>query len=293
MIKITAISLSVLLIVIGNLAEELLATDLVLKIALFLIATFGIIHGCNDLHLHRLNPILKRFSFLSRLILYLSVVGVFILLYLLSAQICLVSFVVFSAYHFGEEQLEERIFTDFKWNRLLYFVFGNCILLLLFTFNYIETLRFLKEFELPAIQQQTFVILCVGSLIMQFMMLLSLATLQIISFKIFILMQLELLLIAALCATTNLLIGFTTYFIFWHSIPSLKSQYILIKTKFSKQRFKAIALQSGGIYLIALTTVFSIFFLIESTSLMLNILLCVAIAITIPHILSIAGMYRR
>ncbi|MFI8378325.1 Brp/Blh family beta-carotene 15,15'-dioxygenase [Leeuwenhoekiella sp. NPDC079379] len=293
MIKILAISLSVILIILGSFANELLAGNLVFKTALFLIVTFGIIHGCNDLHLHRLNPTLRRFSLLSRLILYLGVVGIFVLLYLLSAQICLISFVLFSAYHFGEEQLEERIFTNFKWNGLLYFVFGNCILLLLFTFNYAETLSFLRELQLPVIQQQTFIILCVGSLIMQFMMLLSLATLQIISFKSLILIQLELLLIAALFTSTNLLIGFTTYFIFWHSIPSLKAQYILIKNKFNSHNIKSLAIQSGSIYLIALTSLFSIVFLIENTSLMLNILLCVAIAITIPHILSIAGMYRR
>ena len=102
-----------------------------------LIFSFGMIHGSNDLLI--VNKVLnniKHYSKFTLLTAYLLIVSIAVLFFYWMPSLAMILFILFSAYHFGEQHWE-HLFSKSK--RLLksafYFSYGMLILFLLFTFN--------------------------------------------------------------------------------------------------------------------------------------------------------------
>ena len=102
-----------------------------------LIFSFGMIHGSNDLLI--VNKVLNNIKHCSKFTLltaYLLIVSIAVLFFYWMPSLAMILFILFSAYHFGEQHWE-HLFSKSK--RLLksafYFSYGMLILFLLFTFN--------------------------------------------------------------------------------------------------------------------------------------------------------------
>ena len=108
-----------------------------LILGFILIFTFGMIHGSNDLLI--VNKILKNVKHYSKftlLVAYLLIVSVAILVFYLMPSLAMILFMLFSAYHFGEQHWDHRfskLNTTLK--SIFYFSYGMLILYLLFAFN--------------------------------------------------------------------------------------------------------------------------------------------------------------
>ena len=81
-----------------------------LILGFILIFTFGMIHGSNDLLIvKKLLKNIKHYSKFTLLIAYLFIVSLAILVFYLIPSLAMILFVLFSAYHFGEQHWEENL----------------------------------------------------------------------------------------------------------------------------------------------------------------------------------------
>ena len=108
-----------------------------LILGFILIFSFGMIHGSNDLLI--INKILEKSKYYSKfniLVAYLMIVSLAILIFYMAPILALSMFIIFSAYHFGEQHWEKSfIKSNNSLKSVFYFCYGMLILQLLFTFN--------------------------------------------------------------------------------------------------------------------------------------------------------------
>ena len=213
---ITTLLISALCFVLSETVQNILGGLLVLSV--------GIVHGANDIEILK-----KQSAATSRLnysLYYILVVmaGVFAFFFL--PAIALLCFVVFSAFHFGEQHWENRV-KPTEHSTFFYFCYGALIFSLLFFFHQQsvqEVVFTITAFYLPSpiflglVSISTVLTLSTGYLLSSVRSLLFLEILL-------------LLLLALLFATSTLILAFGFYFAVWHSFPSLKSQFSYLYTK--------------------------------------------------------------
>ena len=100
-----------------------------------LILTFGIIHGANDILILLKGKKQTKKIVIRSTVKYLSIVLLISVLFFLFSEISLLFFVLFSAYHFGEQQWTIFGSNQSKSISLFYFFFGLLIFSVLFLFN--------------------------------------------------------------------------------------------------------------------------------------------------------------
>ncbi|MGB5359723.1 MAG: Brp/Blh family beta-carotene 15,15'-dioxygenase, partial [Eudoraea sp.] len=109
-------------------------------LAYVLILSFGILHGANDIKLLQVEAKKKskRYDFLRILAYYIFfVLGVAALFSILPA-IALGLFILFSAYHFGEQHWISKINGSSRYSLFLFTAYGLVILFLLFAAHSME-----------------------------------------------------------------------------------------------------------------------------------------------------------
>ncbi len=249
------------------------------------ILSFGIIHGANDLLLLKKNLNTNKDSIISLLIPYLIMVFSFGIFFYLIPSLALIFFVLFSSYHFGEQQW--TMFSEKKQNNLgfFYFTYG----LFLFSFLFWSNNSFVSEiiYDITAIN--------IDVVIYDYLLYsstLGLIFLGIINFKSLsdqlIVQSFLLVLLSVIFYNSNLLLAFGIYFVFWHSIPSIieQSDYIY---GYSNLKSFINYLKSALIYwIISLFGLLVLYSLLKDyQSLLLSIFFSFLAAITFPHTLVI------
>ena len=249
------------------------------------ILSFGIIHGANDLLLLKKNLNTNKDSIISLLIPYLIMVFSFGIFFYLIPSLALIFFVLFSSYHFGEQQW--TMFSEKKQNNLgfFYFTYG----LFLFSFLFWSNNSFVSEiiYDITAIN--------IDAVIYDYLLYIStlgLIFLGIINFKPLsdqlIVQSFLLVLLSVIFYNSNLLLAFGIYFVFWHSIPSIieQSDYIY---GYSNLKSFINYLKSALIYwIISLFGLLVLYSLLKDyQSLLLSIFFSFLAAITFPHTLVI------
>jgi len=249
------------------------------------ILSFGIIHGANDLLLLKKNLNTNKDSIISLLIPYLIMVFSFGIFFYLIPSLALIFFVLFSSYHFGEQQW--TMFSEKKQNNLgfFYFTYG----LFLFSFLFWSNNSFVSEiiYDITAIN--------IDVVIYDYLLYIStlgLIFLGIINFKSLsdqlIVQSFLLVLLSVIFYNSNLLLAFGIYFVFWHSIPSIieQSDYIY---GYSNLKSFINYLKSALIYwIISLFGLLVLYSLLKDyQSLLISIFFSFLAAITFPHTLVI------
>lgn len=261
----------------------------------FLIFSFGILHGANDLLLIKnINATNQSKSWFKTLITYSTVVLTGILLFYLIPQIALLLFIIVSAYHFGEQQWQNLLYDFQKWILFLFqFLYGFIILLLLFIFHTSEV--------------QT-VILKIASIsipIPYFWMLLKITGIAFISLSAYVYWKSKkirkklflefffLVLFAILFKSSSLIWGFAIYFVIWHSIPSIIDQITFLNGSFSFQHFITYCKNAGIYWLASIIGIALIYFLCKEEEQLFNALFFSFLAaITFPHAVVITRMFQ-
>jgi Brp/Blh family beta-carotene 15,15'-monooxygenase len=105
-------------------------------LAYFLIFTFGILHGANDIKLLQITnkEISTKQGFRTTSLYYLLFVIGIGLLFLFIPIIALASFVLFSGYHFGEQHWVSKIKIPSALNFIFLSAYGVSILFLIFSY---------------------------------------------------------------------------------------------------------------------------------------------------------------
>ena len=256
-------------------------------LAIFGVLTLGILHGANDLSLLQSIRFMRTKS--QSFLVYIATVLLFSLILYHFPMTALLFFVLFSCYHFGEQQWTHRFQSNTNSPQFFYFVYGAFLFSMLFWSHAEQTQFIIKELSdlhiTPiSFQYMTFtsVFFCVLYLLLQF----SASKTLIID----VLLQSALLIL--LFWTTNLIVSFGTYFIIWHSWPSLQDQ---TRTLYNKPNAYFEYLKDAFPYWIISILGLSLFF-VYNEQIGLNplaLFFAFLAAITFPHVLVIFGLRQK
>ena len=254
------------------------------------IFSFGILHGANDLKIINKNfnknqKKLKGLFFLS----YLLVVILGIVIFYWIPGIALISFVLVSCYHFGEQHLE-RIVDLKKGKSFFYFTYGAFIFLMLFSLHYNETVKVIFQISGKALPLNFFIYsLLVTSIAIVIQALFHFKNSKLLMQEFFLLG-----LLALLFTSSNLLFSFGIYFVIWHSLPSLNSQvkFLYNDTVSDKTGYKKYIKASFLYWILALGSLGGVYFFADiSREQFLPLFFSFLAAITFPHAIVMERMF--
>lgn len=261
-----------------------------------LILLFGIPHGAIDHIVYKTQNNISNLKFFS---FYLSLIILYTVCWFIFPKWCLVMFLLLSSYHFGESQ-----FSEFKFNsipkKLTSILCGIIIISSLIYYNqtelvklsnmYMDTQVFASIFKSPYIEILFYFSGVLFLLFILFEFLFHSNKLDDLFTILF-----EMILIHVTFYLFSVLIGFTLYFIFLHSLKVLKQEYQFLKKNTSDLRptnFVKMLLPFTG-----LSIFFLIIFYISIVIGLLNIstflFLIIGISvITLPHVFIMANFYN-
>ena len=212
-----------------------------------LILTFGIIHGANDILLLMKGKTTDKKTVINKTLKYFSIVVLICLVFFNLPTISLLFFLLFSAYHFGEQQ-----WTIFENNNsssltLFYFFFGSLIFTILFTINSSEVSDVIFDITNFYIPQNAYgSSLIILSLVNIIFMFLNYRILKAQLFHQFILFVVMLIVFSIF----ELLPAFAVYFVFYHSIPSIIEQAEYLFEDSSAKSFKKFIIKGFAYWLL-------------------------------------------
>ena len=260
----------------------------------FLIFTFGILHGANDILLvKKINTEKPANSRIKILAYYVIVVLTGLLLFYTIPQLALLLFIIVSAYHFGEQQWQKLEPHFPKWLVILFQSFyGFVILFLLFIFHTNE------------VQSIILSIADISIPIPYFLLLLQVSATIYIGLSAYFYWKLEkirkkilleffyLIVFTIIFKSSSLIWGFAIYFVLWHSIPSIIDQVKFLNRSFSMTYFIAYCRSAGIYWLVSIIGIALIYFTLKEEKLFNALFFSFLAAITFPHTIVITRMFR-
>ena len=279
---------------IGLWITSLLPESFELILGFILIFTFGMIHGSNDLMIVNRLSNSNNSKFFSILLTYMFVVSSAIVIFYLVPVLALSLFVLFSAYHFGEQHWEETLneFNSYL-KRIFFFCYGMLILFMIFNFNpdkVVEIIYEITSYSLLEIYSSEVIITLVSILFL------------LISYGLYnnsitmpsVLRELALLLILGIVFKASSLIwGFTIYFILWHSIPSLLDQITFIFGDLEKKSIFKYAVAALPYWLISLIGISVLFLIFKNEKHFYSLFFAFIAAVTFPHAIVMLKMFTK
>lgn len=258
-------------------------------VAIVGILSFGILHGANDLKIIAKKTRQKEratgFKFFA---LYIGLVLLGIVLFFFIPKIALLSFVLVSCYHFGEQHWSGRSLDSLN-PFVFYFSYGAIVFFSLFTFQYEQSAEIILQITGLTLAFQFFWIGLVVSFL-AFLLCLILSKKNLTHY----LLELGLLVVLAfLFSNASLLFGFGLYFVLWHSIPSLNSQLKYIY-KVSTRNSLLQYLKAAVLYWILALAGMLLFYYFVSVpeDQYLSIFFSFLAAITFPHAVVMGLMFH-
>ena len=257
-----------------------------------LILSIGVIHGANDLLI--IKKYTRKDSLKSQISYFLYYVGLVFLgfvFFYVYPSIALLSFVLVSIYHFGEQHWEANSLTSniLKERKIFPIILHGLTFFLIIFINNIEVVN-----EVLA----SFNTLLIDPLVLRtsLTILFSIYMLMLLSFKIFrgyfLPEFLFFLLLYLLTLNSTLIYAFSIYFIFFHSILSIKDQVKYIYEDDKSQNIKKYLINALPYFFLALIFLVGFYSFVDLESInILPIIFTFLAAITFPHVIVIEKMY--
>jgi Brp/Blh family beta-carotene 15,15'-monooxygenase len=260
----------------------------------FLILSFGVLHGANDLVLIDQLKSNKKLDFVKIIGIYVSIVGISVLLFTNIPIVALLLFIIVSSYHFGEQHWNEIIKTNKSIvTSLFQFNYGLLILVILFYFNTKEVIEIIYEitkYTISAEHIEGAVLIALSAFVILSIRLYLIST----EFKNNLIEQLfYLVVLAVVFKASSLIWGFTIYFIFWHSIPSLNDQLIFLYGSSTWADFKKYFKTAFIYWFISLVGVFGLYYIAKDMVVFDALFFAFLASITFPHFIVILNMYQK
>lgn len=250
------------------------------------VLTVGILHGANDLSLIKKLGFLKSKS--QRFVTYVCFVLFFSTLLYGIPMFALVLFVIISAYHFGEQQWHKYQASSAPRLTIFYFTYGLFLFSFLFYIHNEEVTAVIYQISAVVVPPIFFAIFALtSSVLLSFILFFSIK-----SFKDFLMdFLIQTAIILLLFWTTNLLVSFAVYFVFWHSWPSLRDQ---ANALYGPQGSFKKYLKDAWFYWVLSIIGLSIMYFYNATLGLdpMALFFSFLAAITFPHVLVIFGLNR-
>ena len=258
-----------------------------------LILSIGLIHGANDLLIIKRNTSSDtNFSQFKSFIKYFGIVLAGLIFFYFFPSFALISFILVSIYHFGEQHIEAiPLDKNLKNSRRYISIISHGILLftIIFMNNTKVVVDVFLSFNIVFLNYNFLIIILIITSILYASILIIKKDLQpfliseILFFGLFYFLS----------VTSSLILCFSVYFIFFHSILSIKDQVKYIYGSNNSKSLKRYIKNSLPYFILALIflILFYIYTEIDNNDL-LPIIFTFLAAITFPHVLVIEKMYR-
>ncbi len=258
-----------------------------------LILSVGLIHGANDLLIIKRNTSSDtNFSQFKSFIKYFGIVLAGLIFFYFFPSFALISFILVSIYHFGEQHIEAiPLDKNLKNSRRYISIISHGILLftIIFMNNFKVVVDVFLSFNIVFLNYNFLIIILIITSILYASILIVKKDLQpfliseILFFGLFYFLSI----------TSSLILCFSVYFIFFHSILSIKDQVKYIYGSNNSKSLKRYIKNSLPYFILALIflILFYIYTEIDNNDL-LPIIFTFLAAITFPHVLVIEKMYR-
>ncbi len=257
-----------------------------------LILSIGVIHGANDL------LIIKKYtrknslkSQISYFFYYLGLVFLGFVFFYLFPSIALLSFVLVSIYHFGEQHWEVSAsnaeFVNVK--RIYPIILHGLIFFVIVFMNNINIVNdVLLSFNTISLNYTSLRILLFVLFLIYMSLLLSSKSMRVYFADEFVFF----ILLFVLTLNSSLIFGFSIYFIFFHSILSIKDQVKYIYGDDNSEYIKKYLISALPYFILAILFLIGSYLFIDFESLdILPIMFTFLAAITFPHVIVIEKMY--
>lgn len=269
--------------------------ELEIIIGFILIFSFGILHGSNDLLLiESLKSKNTNYSFYKTLGAYLAVVLAAVSVFYFIPMLALILFIIFSAYHFGEQHWEHQNLGFSKIAEIsFYLLYGNFVLLFLFIFNQQEVIDVVASISGTYLKREIITHSFIANSIVLGIVMLVFAF-KSKSFRKNSVKELFFLLIfGVLFKISTLIWGFTIYFIFWHSIPSLYEQVNFIYGDYSKKSIFNYFKNAFVYWIISLVGIAGVYLIFKDEKIFYALFFSFIAAVTFPHSIVISQMFKN
>lgn len=287
--------LSIIVSFFGLWITSMFSGELEIVLGFVLIFSFGILHGSNDiLLLDSLSNSRTKYPFVRVLTIYLLTIFSAVIVFYFIPIFALLLFILFSAFHFGEQHWENRNLQVSKLvNNLFYLTYGLLVLFLLFIINKAEVIEVISSittywFNESSITYSFIVITSVFIMLSLYLILKSKTYKKVIVTELFFL-----LIFFIIFKVSSLIWGFAIYFIFWHSIPSLFEQITFIYNDFNKKTILLYCKKAFPYWLISLIGIVIVYHIFKQKQLFYTIFFSFIAAVTFPHSIVINKMFKH
>ena len=247
--------------------------------------SIGILHGANDIKMIK-NTIKgeNQFSFKSILSIYILVVLLTALSFFVLPALALMIFVLLSSYHFGEQHWASSLNISKPLGLFFYFLYGSLIFNLLFYLNSQDTINVIYSLTGYLVNECLFLVLLFTSVILAMVILIYFYVKDWVNINI----GEEVFLIVLFFIVfkiASLIWAFSIYFIFWHSLPSLRDQINILYGDYSKKNLLRYVKSSILYWLLAILGLGVVLYIFRSDeTLFLSLFFAFLAAITVPHV---------
>lgn len=288
-------NISIILSFAGLWITSLFPSSLETLLGFILIFSFGILHGSNDILLiDSLSEDKVKYPFIRVLVTYLLTVTLAVIIFYFLPVLALGLFILFSAFHFGEQHWEYRKLNISKSiTNVFYFSYGMLVLQLLFVLNpadVIEVVEAITSFTMsyPIILYCFIAIALIFTILLTYLYFKSPLLRQILFKELF-----YLLVFAVVFKVSTLIWGFTIYFILWHSIPSLYEQVHFIYKAFNKTTILKYCKNAFPYWIISLIGIFIVYLFFKNHTIFYAVFFSFIAAVTFPHAIVINKMFSN
>jgi len=277
------------------LGSELLSSEIQYVISLFGIFSLGILHGSNDLFvIENLYSNSQKPNFYKSLFTYLGVVLSFVAVFYFIPIFALAAFVLISAYHFGEQHFHHKLQnTKSLWSTLFFLFYGLLVLFLLLSLNSKEVILIVEDMTGLLIADQFLKIVLFTSVLGSIGLFIFLSKTNPKLKSSLFPNVIYLILFMALFAVSNVVWGFASYFVLWHSIPSLKDQVNSLYGTFNFKNFLSYFKKAFPYWLASIIGMLVVVWLFKDSKNFLSLLFAFIAAITFPHVFIMRKLFDK
>ena len=259
-----------------------------------LILSIGVIHGANDLLI--INRYSAKESNKNQILFfffYLMIVFTGFALFYFIPSLALLAFIAVSVYHFGEQHWEVNLSNTNLSSKIklsLIISHGLAFFIIIFMNNLLAVNEVLASFYISSLNYSYLALSLFSVSIVYLFLLVYNKVLR----NHFINEIIFFVLLYILTLSSTLIYGFAIYFIFFHSLLSIKDQVKFIYNDDKTSSIKKYIRSSMPYFILALTFLLIFYFFVDLQKVnLLQIIFTFLAAITFPHVIVIEKMYSH
>lgn len=259
-----------------------------------LILSIGVIHGANDLLI--INRYSAKESNKNQILFfffYLMIVLTGFALFYFIPSLALLAFIAVSVYHFGEQHWEVNLSNTNLSSKIklsLIISHGLAFFIIIFMNNLLAVNEVLASFYISSLNYSYLALSLFSVSILYLFLLVYNKVLR----NHFINEIIFFVLLYILTLSSTLIYGFAIYFIFFHSLLSIKDQVKFIYNDDKTSSIKKYIRNSMPYFILALTFLLIFYFNVDLQKVnLLQIIFTFLAAITFPHVIVIEKMYSH